>query len=271
MNCAGTVYQGPIALGEDPGDSCRFTNVLTEEAFGTATLMTVAAPDDVSTSPDEFSLEIGTVPVCVDPGAVYVDWDGDPVATSYLADYDAAACDNACAAVTPELNAVVTEVEFCDANGDYPGAPAGPPPPPAEPPFRYQRSGHAYSGRFTYAVLDREGSRVCALLRWRRTPQTKARLAVVLANETVVGATSTYQLVDQAGLLTTGVGATATTVAAGTTRSVSGTSGNADWDAYYGLDEEVTFARAIGPGAGFKPGHLSYGHAVCANLKASNP
>ncbi len=128
-----------------------------------------------------------------------------------------------------------------------------------------------YSGRFWFAVLSEHDDEVCALLRWKPTPQSKRSVAVVLADKSQVGNGNRYTYIDSGGLYFLTAGAFTDVVPSGSNMLISGSTTNQSWDAFYGIASQTfTFELATGPSSGWPTTTLNWAHKTCANMLASN-
>jgi len=123
---------------------------------------------------------------------------------------------------------------------------------------------------FWYAILTRVQNRVCVITRWQETPNSRNRYAVVLADETVQGNTRGYTWVDDAGLYFITSGLTATEIASGGDRIVSGTTGNSTKNAFYGLSGSFSFEPATGPGANWGAAALRVANHYCTRMRQAH-
>lgn len=274
VDCDGTLFETIVELPASATDPCAFDAIIDETEAGSSVILTSKAPVGITAGP--FEAMVDDVEACLAEGEVTDVWEAQTLANAYRLDFDetAGSCIDTCGAIPSGTIAAQLTVEVCDVSGDYaanPNAAPAPPWTPLEPPREFTRTGHAYSGQFSFAHMSRVGARVCAVLQWRRTPGAIPSFGYVLADEQVVGSTRTYTVVDSSGLYGLPASSTATLVPSGQGVQVSGTMGNPSLDTLYGLTGTHQFDPATGAGSGLGQTARRVGATVCQRLQADNP
>lgn len=277
--------------GDDdtPANPCMYVADSTDpvmQAFGNSTVIEVTTPD----SPDvDFSIPGATFELShTDPSSGAVtrgcygnlettqDFDGLYAHATWAMDMASAACTDACSDRSQEVRNSSLILDVCDSDGsthlDVTSYDPLPPGLPVGATYTWARPGdHAFPGRFWYAILTRDAGRACVVTRWQSSPEAKSYSAVVLADELTQGGTTTYRWVDDAGLYFIEDGLTATQVAAGPDRVISGTTGSATKDAFYGLTGSFAFKPATGPGSRWPRTTLRVANHYCTRMRQAHP